>query len=319
MPKRFARSAALAAAAIAAIAATPALTQACDRQCLLELTDTYLAGLAANDAARLPIADDFRFVENQRQLNIGQGLWESATGGPTEFSVRVPDERNQAAGWIGVMERGGKPALVAVRLRLRDGKITEAEHLVTDVRPENMERLQTPRPGLLSEVPPAGRLPHHELIRLGASYYDALDDNDGTLMPFAEDCQRHENGMITAGADAGPGPSSVGSSPIARDCEGQLTSQAMAYIDHIQNRRVFAADPVTGLVMGLSHFRHGMDFEPYEVTALDGSKITYDKNRFNFDPFDLPAAHIFKVGPDGRVHEIEAMGYMAPYDSPASW
>ena len=32
----------------------------------------------------------------------------------------------------------------------------------------------------------------------GASYYDALDDNDGSLMPFAEDCARHENGMVTA-------------------------------------------------------------------------------------------------------------------------
>ena len=27
---------------------------------------------------------------------------------------------------------------------------------------------------------------------------DALDDNDGTLMPFADDCQRHENGMPVA-------------------------------------------------------------------------------------------------------------------------
>lgn len=38
-----------------------------------------------------------------------------------------------------------------------------------------------------------------------------------------------------------------------------------------------------------------------------------------FDPFDLPAAHVFKVGADGLVHETEAMGFTAPYDSPTGW
>jgi hypothetical protein len=35
--------------------------------------------------------------------------------------------------------------------------------------------------------------------------------------------------------------------------------------------------------MGLSHFRH---------------------------PFDMPAAHIFKIGADGLIHEIEAVGFI---------
>jgi hypothetical protein len=97
--------------------------------------------------------------------------------------------RNAAKAW--------QPALVAIRLKLKDGKIVEAEHLVTNVRKENMARLEEPRPGLLAEVPAARRLPHEELIRIGITYYPALDDNDGTLMPFAEDCERHENGMVT--------------------------------------------------------------------------------------------------------------------------
>jgi hypothetical protein len=36
-------------------------------------------------------------------------------------------------------------------------------------------------------------------------------------------------------------------------------------------------------------------------------------------PFDLPAAHVFKVGADGKVHEIEAMGFLAPLDAPSGW
>ena len=38
--------------------------------------------------------------------------------------------------------------------------------------------------------------------------------------------------------------------------------------------------------------------------------------QMKFKPFDMPAAHIFKVGGDGKVHEIEAMGFMAPLNSP---
>ena len=295
---------------------------ACDRACLVDLTQRYVAGIEGQSIDGLPFSDDVVIVENLRRIRAGECLWADTTGKGTDFSVIVPDEANQTAGWLGMVERDGKPAVVALRLKLDPrGSIVEAEHLYAEISAEpQFANLQTVRPGLLAEVPEANRLSHDELIRIGASYYDALDDNDGSLTPFAEDCQRHENGMVTAGPGprVGPGPNN-NTAPIARDCAGQLTSGVFQYIDRIDNRRVFAADPVTGLVMGLSHFRHPMDFEPYEVTALDGSKIMYDKSRLPFEPFDLPAAHIYKVGADGKVHEIEAMGFRADLNSPSGW
>ena len=63
-----------------------------------------------------------------------------------------------------------------------------------------------------------------------------------------------------------------------------------------------------------------MDFTSYPVTAADGTELTYDRDdEMQFDPFDLPAAHIFKIGADGEVHEIEAMGFQAPLNSPTGW
>jgi hypothetical protein len=307
------------AALLCAVAALPAAARDCDRQCLIDLTDRYVKALVAHDPAGVPIAADAGFVENVTRMKVGEGLWKTASGGATTFSIHVPDPQNQTAGWIGMIQNKGEPAMLAIRLKLKDGKIVEAEHLVTGIRPENMPRVVTPRAGLLASVPADKRLPHDRLIAIGATYYPALDDNDGTLMPFADDCERHENGMVTAGPNAGPGPNNVGSSPVARDCAGQLSSGAMAYITSIGNRRVFAADPVTGLVMGLSQFHHPMDFAPYKVKALDGTVLTYDKSRFPFAPFDLPAAHIFKVGADGKVHEIEAMGFVAPLNAPSGW
>src|SRR5688572_27004401 len=129
--------------------------------------------------------------------------------------------------------------------------------------------------------------------------------------------------MITAsGAPAPQAPAIPGAAPTpgtARDCYGQIEGGTFQYIDRIENRRVFAADPVTGLVMGLSHFRHPMDNLPYNVTNTDGTTSERTLASFPFAPFDLPAAHIFKVGADGLMHEIEAMGFTTGYNSPTGW
>ncbi len=100
--------------------------------------------------------------------------------------------------------------------------------------------------------------------------------------------------------------------PVPTACAAQIDSKVFTYIAAIDDRRVFAADPVTGLVMGLSMFRHPMDNVPYEVTLGDGTTTMFAPA---FAPFDLPAAHIFKIRPDRQIHEIEAMGFVAPYGS----
>jgi hypothetical protein len=319
---------------------------ACNRQCLIDTTDAYVAALVAHDPAKAPLSDEIKFVENAAKARPGEGLWKTIVKGPSTFVIHVPDEVNQAAGLLAMMtymappqapqqaspeERAEiakgppveQPVIVAIRLKLDPrGKIVEAEHLLSGVREAQMVNLQSPRSGIFTEISAADRKSHDELIRIGASYYDALDDNNGELAPFAPDCERHENGMITASGQPSTAPAIPGAAAtprVARDCREQLNSGTFQYIDRIENRRVFAADPETGLVMGLSHFRHPMTNLPYLVKNTDGSTSERNKDNFKFAPFDLPAAHIFKVGPDGEIHEIEAMGFMAPYNSPTGW
>jgi hypothetical protein len=293
---------------------------ACDRDCLIKTVDTYLAALVAHDPKAAPLADNLVFVENVKRLKPGEGLWKSATGGKTKFAVVVPDTDLQQVGWLGVVQRDGKPIMLALRLKLQDGKITEAEHFITPPFRDQLDLVTTPRPGLVSTIPEGQRLPHDQLIKIGATYYDALDDNDGSKMPFAADCQRRENGMTTAGEGAmGPPNADPKASPTAHDCKGQMDSQSFVYIARIENRRMIAADPVTGLAMGLSHFRHPMDNLPYKVKHIDGSETERNAKNMPYKPFDMPAAHIFKIGPEGTVHEIEALGFTAPYNSPTGW
>jgi hypothetical protein len=68
-------------------------------------------------------------------------------------------------------------------------------------------------------------------------------------------------------------------------------------------------------VFGLSQFRHPMTETTFTIVGVPG----VDHNDMSkTKPFDMPAAHIFKVS-GGKIHEIEAMGFVAPYDSKTGW
>jgi len=311
---------------VAQCATLQAAEPPCDRACLVEIADQYLAAIATHDLKKAPLSDEIVFVENLKKTRPGQGLWADAAGTPTEFRLYVPDPVEGTIGLMTVIDRrttrGIAPAQLAARLQIRGGRIVEAEHLVADVTSaEAVTRLAAPRPNLLATVPERDREPRAKIAAIAGSYYDALDESDGALAPFAKDCEREENGMITAGPGLAPAPfDSVDVNgrpppPVARDCVGQMSSRRFAYVDTIENRRVFAVDPVQGLAMGLSHFRQSMTKGPQPMIAADGSRVMWQEKR---DPYDLPAAHMFKIT-GGQIHEVEAIGIFVPYGSPTGW
>lgn len=301
-----------------AAAVAPAATVASiatDRAGLVKLVDDYLAALVAHDISALPLADSLQFVENAQALQPGAGLWQSATGAAGNFKLYVPDPVAGQVGFIGLIEDAGAPALLGLRLQVDKGRIVAAEHLVArNLQESQLANLQQPRAGLLAEIPADQRKSRAELLAAGYRYYDAVDLNDGSLAPFADDCVRRENGWQTSSI-----PPRNSDDPLSvlgeLGCAVQLDTGAMAYIDVIDNRRVFIADPETGLVFGLSHFRHSMQQKTFPLTGVEG----VSERPMDSDAFDLPAAHIFKIGADGNMHEIEAMGFMLPYDSATGW
>ncbi len=171
------------------------------------------------------------------------------------------------------------------------------------------------------EVPYEYRDSRGRLIHIAKSYYDALDLNNGSLAPFAPDCERRENGMRTAPTGGPVGGVGIPGAPPRppsltgmADCKSQLDSQAMAYITTIDGRRVEIADELTGLALGFSHFHHDMKTKEYPILNDPSREVS----KMAFDPFDLPAMHIYKIW-GGQIHEIEAMGFMAPYHSATGW
>lgn len=285
----------------------------CDRACLNETVDNYLAALVAHDPSRVAFAAHVKFVENTVPMKPGEGFWKTASAVPTTFAIYVPDATAQQVGFLGVMQEGGKPVMLGLRLKLVKGKITEAEHLLArNLSERSLANLQAPRPGLLEWVPVAERSPREQMLKIGLSYYEALTTSNGKAAPFADDCVRRENGMQTTGnpPPAAPGFGSMG----ALGCAAQLDTRVMSYIKRIEPRRVWIVDEETGLVFGLSQFRHPMVEKTLKIVGVPG----VDHQDMNFKPFDLPAAHIFKVR-GGKIHEIEAMGFTMPYNSKTGW
>ena len=119
---------------IIAILVMPALLQAaqtCDRQCLVDLMKDYLAALVAHDPSAVPFDQYVKFTENTAEIPVGYGLWETASGGPSEFQVYAADPVNQQVVALVMMkENNNQDILLGVRLALKRGKIAEAEHHV---------------------------------------------------------------------------------------------------------------------------------------------------------------------------------------------
>lgn len=301
-----------------ALLASARITQAqaapCDRACLIMTTNVYLAGLVAHDPSIVKFSKDVKFVENTVPMKPGEGLWKTASAIPTTFKIYVPDVVAQQIGFLGVMEENNRPIEIGLRLKIVDGQIAEAEHLIArGLSGGSLANLVVPRPGLLATVPADQRVPREQMLTIGASYYEALVSADTNDAPFADDCVRRENGMQTT---SNPPPATPGRGTLgAMGCAPQLRTHTFDYIKRIEPRRVWIADSETGLVFGLSQFRHPMEEKTLKIVGVP-SVDHVDMSAFK--PFDLPAAHVFKVS-GGKMHEIEAMGFTMPYNSKTGW
>jgi hypothetical protein len=297
----------------------------CNRQCLEKMMKDYLAAMVKHDPSALPFASNARFTENTAKtikvLPVGKGLWKTASAGPGAFQMYAADPVEHAAACLVIMKENNKDIYLGARIKLNeDDKIVEAEHIVVrDVKAG--PTLEKPRPGLLEDVPPDQRMKHWDMMGIGLSYYDALTGEDGTLSPMAKACERHENGMITAGGNPSPKDQEIpgvkldpAMSKFPRDCTGQISTGTFAYITEIKPRRLVIADVQKGIAVGFSMFYHTGELKTMKIKNVPGvTEIKAFDQKFN-----LPAIHFFKIR-KGEIYEIEAIGAMLPYGESSKW
>src|SRR5690606_11172119 len=125
----------------------------------------------------VPTTDDVRFTEDHQDLALGEGLWASIQGYGT-FRQDVLDVRNSTAGTHVLAMENGNPVLVAIRLKVEEGKVAEAETTVVRNREEGMifnpSTIIAASPAMNLVPTPTQRNSRDEMVRLALLYPEGL-------------------------------------------------------------------------------------------------------------------------------------------------
>jgi hypothetical protein len=284
--------------------AQPAPKVACDRACLEKHVDRYLDAMLAHDPSVTLFARDCRFTENGVRLPLGnEGLWFDMSG-KGNYKFYIPDIETQQIAFIGTVQENArsssaKPAqpktvAIALRLRIVNGLITEAEQLV--IRPETsltgsapaskfpptgeaVEKMGAPNKIFTEVIPEAERPSREELIKTANYYFTGLQRNDTKgYYPFTDDCERYENGIQST-----------------RECKKQFESgQLRNIVSRIRDRRFVAVDRERGIVFAFGFFDHEQINWTWQL------------------------AELFKIE-KGNIRRIEAVFHRCPYGMNSGW
>ncbi len=323
-----ARSRWLRTAALGAILAGSVPTwaaQSCDRACLESYVDRYLEAVAADQPAMVPLAPGVRFTEDGQQLVIGDGLWNTmrAKGRYRLFVTDVPAGQVAFFGSIEEDNRDpneGTPALIALRLKVKNLQITEIEQLVIrDEKAAARVNALTPDPIYLQAVSASAHMSRADLIATANKYFSGMQQNDGKGdYPFADDCNRLENGMQTTNAPtpAGqtrPDPKTALNYSAQWSCMEQFKSGLLHFVNRIRDRRFVAVDEERGIAFAFAFFDHsGGATRTFAVP--DGRTVTAGP----VQPWTWQIAELFKVE-KGKIRRIEALLHRSPYGMNSGW
>jgi hypothetical protein len=317
----------------------------CDRQCLEGFVDQYLNAMVAHDPSRAPFAENVRYTENAEDIslaNVSGGLWTKATA-LDDYKFYIADTQAGQVAFVGLIqtkvreEKDGKtaevekPVLLSMRLKVENEQISEAEAIIVD------SMMGGGMGGGAMTVPPAAysetlasedRVSREELVRISNLYFDSIEQCNGKIVPWHDECYRLENGMWTAGPKLPPelavhmqeppartpAPGQEASPAFARGpCAEAIDSGIFALIESIHPRRTPVVDEERGVTWGIYMFNHpGVE----TITMPDGT--TQPAAYFRGQPNSMPMSELFKIK-GGKIRDIMAIGIIKEYGSDSGW
>jgi hypothetical protein len=304
--------------AVAPLQLQAAAPAPCDRDCLKGLMDDYLAALVAHDPKRLKTTPDIKFTENTNRMALGDGLWHTA-GSAGTFRLYIEDPETSQAALYGSITENGVPALLGVRLKARDRLVSELETVVVrqastifgDYQGMN-DRIKAD-PAWDEIVPAAERSSREDLVRSANQYFEGIEQGNGDIVPFADDCTRIENGITTAA----PGLVRPGRPP--QTIAQSFSSHIFDYIHEVTGRRFPLVDPERGLVYVIAEFQHPGNI-PSRISAPAGTQGPGSPPQFSLAsyPNTTLIVETFKLRA-GKIHRIFAYVVLMPYRQPMGW
>jgi hypothetical protein len=308
-------------------AAQPA---SCDRACLEGFVERYLDAVVAADPKLVPISPNAKFTEDGQRLLIGDGLWNTARA-KGKYRLFVTDVPAQQVTVLATIKEDHKEAaqftgaLIALRLRIGNGQITEIEQMVVRGTGENPNRTfetvdaMTTHPLYLTAVPASERASRADLIAQGNKYFSGMQKNDGKGdYNFTDDCVRHENGGQSTMAPLRPGqtktdPKTASSYSGNWTCKEQFQSGLLHFVNRIRDRRFVAVDQERGIVFAFGFFDHSGG-ETRKFKTPDGRDVVNGP----VVPYTWEIAEIFKIE-KGNIRKIDAFLQRVPYGMNAGW
>jgi hypothetical protein len=239
----------------------------CDRACLKSVLDQYLNAVVKHDPAAAPLFVGFRQTDNAVVVRPGTGVWKTVTA-LGKVQRRYLDPVSGQAGYFGTVEEGGESAIVTVRVKVEQRKITEAEWLIARKGDPGLNGPAAPgqpagnffEPDNLAANPPPEKVIAREarssreaMLASTNSYFDGITSHDGSIIMAYPGCSRTENGAtVTGRAGRGGGaPAASGGPPAVSDCTSNL---ATINIEMVAARRYPIVDEEAGVVLAIAVF-----------------------------------------------------------------
>jgi hypothetical protein len=291
----------------------------CDRACLKNALDQYMMAVTTHKPSAAPLFAGFRQTENAVVVPLGSGVWKSVTA-LGKVQRRYLDAVSGQAAYYGTVEEGSSSAVVTVRVRVEDRKITEAEWYIaraTDPGMNGPAQPGQPPPnlfspdGLASNPPPDRVLPKSArasrelLLAITNSYFDGITSHNGAIVMADPRCDRVENGTSMGsrggggtrgggaqgrGGQAAPAPAPAAAEPALSACARGF---ANLNVQLVAARRMPVVDEEAGVVLALAVFIR----RPGSTTArnafsewfvIDDNKIRQIYTAMYYPPPDLP-------------------------------
>lgn len=277
---------------------------------LYKTLDGYLAALKAHDPTRVKWAAAVRNTENNVALLVGDGLWATVTAlGP--YDLRMADTKAGQVALFTTATETDETSAMALRLKVVDGQVTEAETLVLRQSDSGIKfegQKFEDKPAMNEVLKPEQRLPRAKMVALANGYFETLQLNDGTLhTKFHTNCKRVENGVQTTN-----NPNFAVVSVARLGCEEQFRMGNYRYDDRLRARRFPLIDEERGIVLGAGFIDHSGRIGEYRLT--DGTLVKSPVRR----PHSFYLLEAFKLK-DASIEQIEANFVTVPYAMPSPW
>jgi len=304
-------------------AATGPIPLNCNRACLENVVNQYLAAVVAHNPSTLPLSKDVKYTENDQVMELSDGFWKTAEGRGNYTHIIADPDFGQVA-YMGTMREAGQPLLMSLRIRIELGRITEIETVLFKPGgggPNNIAAMDAPyKPDdfWFKSIPPAQQMSRQELIAVADGYFTGLQKNDGKgingtgTYPFTDDCHRVENGSPTTNVPRAAGKASDGVDAFSLDCMKQFKIGYYFIVQNIHDRRYPVVDRERGVVWSHVVFDQG--------TVNKG--VLSDGRPWEFKGFNRPSSilvtEMFLIE-NGKIRRVEMIGPSAVYHMNSPW